>query len=278
MLIPSTASWPRLTPVDDPFDRAAAVRRAAALGIEESAFHGLLDRILRGDADAAVALRVNRPKSHDDALPTVTDQLATPAMCAQLATDMTPHLGSDGVERALGDLWLDLDARQPRDRRAVLAALAASAFWIEYEDMHRRSPFHQWCRRKPIADVPERERFRAIDREPHRLCRIDHRAPGAWTVTDLLDDGEYVVDPSPLAHLLCDDGPALLARLAHTTDGRVATVGWVLPRIPDIERLTHWRQIRVWLHRLEDRRATVETIMRDWPWVREVLRQTAELG
>ena len=267
------AAWPIEQTVDDPFDRSTALAQLGKKGISEQDFDTWFPHLLAGDIAAAVALDVDRPVSHDYDQPRVTPDLATVAECAQLATDMAPDLGCSGVERVLGNLWIDLDARNPRDRYAVLTALATSCFLPEDDDKHQRTPFEQWCRRKPIAPVPERNRFRAVDREPHRLCRIVQRNT-LWTVQDVLDERVVVdVDPSRLAYLLCDDGPAILARLCHTTTGRVATIGWVLPTLPDIETVQRWRQVRVWLHRLEARRATVETVMKDSPWIREVLRQ-----
>ena len=266
------AVWPQDVAIDDPFNLGVAWKRAQARGLEREDFDTALKQVLSGDVVGAQRLGVDRAVSHDGDQPRVTDDLATLGECAQMATDMAPDLGCSGVERVLGDVWLDLDARSPRDRRAVLAALAASCFLPEESDKHQRTPFIQWTRRKPIASVPERNRFRAIDREPHRLCRILDRG-SEWTVQDVLDERVVVtLDPSRLAYLLCDDGPALLARLCYTTTGRVATVGWVLPTLPDIATVARWRQVRVWLHRLEARRATVETVMKDAPWIREVIR------
>lgn len=265
------ASWPQEVCRDDPFRRERALFRARKRGIDAPEFSHLLCGILAGDATCAAALGVDRPLSHNYVQPRVTSDLASLAECAQLATDMAPHLGLDGVVRLLGEVWLDLDARLPRDRRALLAALAASCFMQEEDDRHDRSPFEQWVRRKPIPSVAERVRFRAIDHEPHRLCHIRSRG-ATWTLEDALDGGLITVDPSRLAHLLCDEGPAVIARLAYTTEGRVATVGWVLPKMPDLATVARYRQVRVWLNRLEERRATVETVMRDSPWVREVIR------
>ncbi len=270
------AIWPQDCATDDPFDTATALSRAAEHGIDAPTFTVLLTRLLTGDQAAAERLGVHRPLTHDLDQPRITDNLATVAECAQLATDMAPHLGGEGVARLLGNAWLELNGHNRRDHYALMTAIAAAGFIPEEDDKHMRSPFIQWTRRKPIASVEERHRFRAVDREPHRLCRIVSRGP-QWTFEDVLDGQVITADPTPLAYLLCDDGPAALTRIAHTTAGRVATVGWVLPTLPNVEELRQWRLRRVWLHRLVGRRATVEQVMKDSPWVREVIRAATEV-
>ena len=161
---------------------------------------------------------------------------------ARVAADISPGVGNESADRLLGPFADELDLTDPLGRHQRLVAMAAACFFAPDDD--ERSPFLQWSRRSPTPPAAARAAFRAVERVPWALFRIDTVADRAVTLTDCTGLGSRYVPigavqvdgPLPL-----EPGHGLLARLVPRPDGTwAAALALTTPVVPPGAKIQGW--------------------------------------
>jgi hypothetical protein len=141
---------------------------------------------------------------------------------ARIANDMAPDSGPDAARAALGP-WVELlRLDQPLHRNALAAAQARFAFRIP--DGLTRTAIEEFMGERPSRRDPARLTILAWLRQPSGAWRLlDERAPGLWTVEDLLGFDDWrqpaLVRIDRPGGVVCPAAPGavLLARIVADT-------------------------------------------------------------
>jgi hypothetical protein len=211
----------------------------------ESAFHARVLAVLGGDAPwddpallrLAAILKVDHPTPHPDTRPPRIAEVPVPdELLSDVVEDLLPDY-SVLAERVTGD-----------DRRPDVAVVAV-LFFVPVTDDGRR-PFDRWAEDEPDRALVRSARVLAAS--PPGLYRdgvpLLPTAP-VWTPTGPAPAGLYVARPYRVA-----DGWAWSSRIP-------------LPRQPDLAALTRRLRLELWRHRLRERRASLEDVLRVRPQV-----------
>jgi hypothetical protein len=210
----------------------------------EHAFHERYLAVLQGDAPwadpellrLAALLRVDHPPHHDTRPPRVAEQVVEDAVLSDIVEDLVPDYAVL-VERVTGD-----------DRPATVATVSVLFFTPTTFD--GRSPLDWWADEE--TDRPLVRSARVIDSSP----------PG------LFQDGRPLL---PYAPRRVPDGPAptgiYVARPYRVGDGWAWSGVLPLPRVPALRAVRARLTLERWRHRLTERRASEEDVVRARPEV-----------
>ncbi|MBT3219318.1 MAG: hypothetical protein HN348_09530 [Proteobacteria bacterium] len=212
---------------------------------------------------------------------------------SRLVLDFEPAAGADGCALLLGP-WVDVfDIGVPRERYALLVAVAEFCFTAAYG--HVKTPFQRWClHARPVPPVEARAAFRAIAKAPFSLWELKEQVSlNKWLVADLIG----LVAAPLVVHLgttACPFGPpriggALLGRIVASKEGLMALPSLSIPVAPAPEQVAPWIIEELLRARLSCRTLTLKQLLRlrgavlgrrvmEWLWVkaREDLSPTTD--
>lgn len=168
---------------------------------------------------------------------------------ARIALDTAPTAGEEAPAALLGPWWPTLSMAHPPHRRAMQAAVAASAWTVHPGG--DRTPLRSALRDKRQPGDPMRRSLLTLLEVPHAPWRIVAVGPEGWTVEPLVSLSVAMypngpVDPEATGWVDAPPAPGALWWARMVPEGPEGAVRWrarcgvVLPEVPSEEVLGTW--------------------------------------